>query len=99
MSFRTDQSTAAPRLARQALVEWLASVRCPDKVTSDMLLVVSELTTNAVLHAGSAVTVMASFDEGRLRIEVHDHDPAPPHIRHRPDADGGWGLRVVAHPS
>jgi hypothetical protein len=41
----------------------------PEQVASDAQLVVSELTTNAVVHAGSAPTVMASFDDGWLRIE------------------------------
>lgn len=66
------------------------------QVASDAQLVVSELTTNAVVHAKSARTVIASFDDSRLRIEVHDHDPAPPRLRDRPDADGVWGLRIVA---
>ena len=96
MPFQAGHSRAAPRLARQALSEWLARVPCPDKVTHDALLVVSELTTNAVLHPRSSATIVASFDDGRLRIEVHDDDPTPPQIRHQPDADGGWGLRLVA---
>jgi anti-sigma regulatory factor (Ser/Thr protein kinase) len=96
MSFRAGRSTPAPRLARQALSEWLAGVACSDKATLDALLVVSELTTNAVVHAGSAVTIVASFDDGRLRIEVHDRDRTPPHVRDQADADGGWGLRLVA---
>ena len=69
---------------------------CPDQVASDAQLVVSELTTNAVMHAQSAPTVIATFDDGRLRIEVHDHDPRPPQLGDRPGADGGWGLRIVA---
>jgi anti-sigma regulatory factor (Ser/Thr protein kinase) len=69
---------------------------CSDRVASDAQLVVSELTTNAVVHANAAPTVIASFDDGRLRIEVHDHDPTPPQLSARPDAEGGWGLLLVA---
>jgi anti-sigma regulatory factor (Ser/Thr protein kinase) len=96
MSFQAGWSAAAPRMARQAMREWLADVPCSNAVVEDALVVVSELTTNALMHAGSAATVVASFDHGRLRVEVHDEDPMPPQLRAQPDASGGWGLRVVA---
>jgi anti-sigma regulatory factor (Ser/Thr protein kinase) len=96
MAFRADRSASAPRLARQAMREWLASVRCPDRVSADALLVVSELLTNAVVHARSEATIVASFDDGRLRVEVHDGDLTPPRLSDQPDASGGWGLRLVA---
>jgi anti-sigma regulatory factor (Ser/Thr protein kinase) len=76
--------------------EWLTDVPCATALVEDVLLVVSELTTNALVHAGSAATIVALFDDSRLRVEVHDEDPAPPQLRDRPDGAGGWGLRVVA---
>jgi anti-sigma regulatory factor (Ser/Thr protein kinase) len=96
MSFQFRRSLAAPGLARRALAQWLDSVPCPAPIASDAQLVVSELTANAVVHAHSAPTVVASFDDGRLRIEVHDQHPTLPHIRDRPGPNGGWGLRLVA---
>ena len=96
MRFQPGRSAAAPRLARDALGEWLATIPCSDTVARDAQLVVSELTTNAIVHTRSAPTVVASFDEGRLRIEVHDHDRAPPRTRDQSDTAGGWGLRLVA---
>jgi serine/threonine-protein kinase RsbW len=96
MRFEPGRSAAAPRLARHALGEWLTRVPCSDTVARDAQLVVSELTTNTIVHTGSAPTVVASFDEGRLRIEVHDQDRAPPRPGDRCDAGGGWGLRLVA---
>ena len=96
MTFQTGWSATAPRMARRAMREWLADVPCPDALVEDALLVVSELTTNALIHAGSATTMEVSFDDGRLRIEVHDEDPVPPQLRDEPDGNGGWGLRVVA---
>ena len=96
MSFQAGWSAAAPRLARQAMREWLTDVPCPDALAEDALLVVSELTTNALIHAGSAATIVALFDDGRLRVEVHDEDPVAPQLRDHPDGSGGWGLRVVA---
>ena len=96
MSFRAGWSAAAPRMARQTMRDWLADVPCPDAVVEDALVVVSELTTNALIHAGSAATIVASFDYGRLRVEVHDEDREPPQLRDQPDGSGGRGLRVVA---
>lgn len=96
MRFQPGRSTAAPGLARHALGEWLATVPCADTVARDAQLVVSELTTNTIVHTRSAPTVVASFDEGRLRIEVHDQDRAMPRTCDRSDASGGWGLRIVA---
>ena len=83
-------------MARQTMRKWLADVPCPDTVVEDALVVVSELTTNTLIHAGSAATIVASFDDGQLRIEVHDKDREPPQLRDQPDGSGGWGLRVVA---
>jgi len=57
--------------------------------------VLSELTTNALVHAGSAATIVALLDDGRLRVKVNDEDRVPPRLRDRSDGSGG-GLRVVA---
>lgn len=72
---------------------------CPDSIARDALLVVSELTTNTVVHTRSSPTIVASFDEGWLRIEVHDLDRSPPRARQSADVNGGWGLRLVAEVS
>ena len=95
MTFQAGRSPVGPGLARHAFAEWLATMPCPEPVAADAQLVVSELTTNAVMHADSAPTLIASFDAGRLRIEVHDQDRQPPHARTL-DGSGGWGLRLVA---
>lgn len=84
----------APALARHALRAWLATLDC-DGVGSDALLVISELTTNAVVHARSSAAIVASLDDGRLRIELHDDDPTRPQMSDIPGAEGGWGLRIV----
>ena len=96
MRFEPGRSTEAPRFARHALGDWLATIPCSDTVTRDAQLVVSELITNTILHTRSAPTVVASYDDGRLRIEVHDQDRAPPRIGDQADASRGWGLRLVA---
>jgi PAS domain S-box-containing protein len=48
----------------------------PDEVTDDLVLVATELTSNAVLHVGGAVTVTARLEPSRVRLEVHDHAPS-----------------------
>ena len=75
----------APREARHALRDFLATVACPEQLREDMLLVVSELVTNAVVHARSDPIVVAMFDDGRLRIEVYDDDRSPPTVTPRRD--------------
>lgn len=92
-----EPSSSAPRQARRALGEWLEQSTCDVDQRGDLLLVISELVTNAVVHAGSQFEVVASFDEGRVRVEVHDSHQAPPVERAADDGDGpgGWGLRLV----
>ncbi|MBP0449142.1 ATP-binding protein [Kitasatospora sp. RG8] len=67
-------------------------------VSQDVLLMVSELVTNACLHApGGPRELRLSWNGERLRVEVTDASPVPPQLR--PHADpgrpGGHGLRVV----
>lgn len=59
------------------------------------VLLVSELATNAVLHARTPFTVTIELD-AVLRVEVHDDDPRPPHPRdYGPEASSGRGMHLV----
>ncbi|MFE7773696.1 ATP-binding protein [Streptomyces sp. NPDC057445] len=66
-------------------------------VSEDVLMVVSELVTNACLHAEGPQELVLHCTAERLRIEVSDPSPVPP--RPRPHADpakpGGHGLVVL----
>ncbi|MEU0395508.1 ATP-binding protein [Streptomyces sp. NPDC006208] len=68
-----------------------------DVVVEDVLLLVSEVVTNACLHAGGPQELTLNQSGGRLRIEVADASPAPP--RHRPpralSQPGGHGLIIM----
>lgn len=64
-----------------------------------MSLIISELVTNAVVHARSPLRIVVTFSRDRLRIEVHDEDSTPPRVRPQPGPDGGFGLRIVAEAS
>ncbi|MEU2432693.1 ATP-binding protein [Streptomyces sp. NPDC007861] len=67
-------------------------------VAEDVLMVVSELVTNACLHTEGPQELVLHCTPERLRIEVSDGSPVPP--RPRPHADpalpGGHGLVVLA---
>jgi anti-sigma regulatory factor (Ser/Thr protein kinase) len=90
-----ERSLHAPRQARHGLREWLDGLSCPDRIKDDSLVVVSELVTNAVVHARSEPVVVALFDDGRLRIEVHDDDRSPPVVLPAGGPGGGFGMRLV----
>lgn len=84
---------AARRFVAEALADWGASW---DDVVDPALLVVTELTTNAVAHGHSSCTVALGRAHGVLRISVGDRHPALPVVR-EPDAarPGGRGLYLV----
>jgi serine/threonine-protein kinase RsbW len=59
-------------------------------------VVVSELVTNSVLHAGTPSRVVVSIDTDCVRIEVHDADPTLPTMRApTPETVTGRGLVLV----
>lgn len=60
------------------------------------LLLVSELATNAMEHAGTAFEVTVVTGAESVRIEVSDGSNMPPLVGHRPiDSERGRGLRIV----
>ncbi len=94
MEVRLERSPYAPTVARHALADWLRQVPCEPETVDEVILVVSELVTNAVVHARSAPLMKAAFDEGRLRLEVHDDSADPPTAR--PPRRDGFGLHIVS---
>ncbi|MEV7596022.1 ATP-binding protein [Kitasatospora sp. NPDC089797] len=87
--------------SRQALLSWNWLPAVDDEqraVVEDVLLMVSELVTNACLHAaGGPSELRLRWDGLRLRVEVVDGSPVPPRLRRYgdPAQPGGHGLRVV----
>jgi anti-sigma regulatory factor (Ser/Thr protein kinase) len=65
-------------------------------VVDDAVLLISELATNAVLHARTAFTVEVSSSPERVRICVADSSPLPPRTRsYGLESTTGRGLRLV----
>ncbi|WP_030690759.1 ATP-binding protein [Streptomyces globisporus] len=63
----------------------------------DVLLLVSEVVTNACLHAGGPEELVLRHGQGRLRVEVYDASPDHPRVRvpRSPALPGGHGLMVL----
>ena len=64
--------------------------------TDDVTLLVSELASNAVRHAGSPFTVAVGCDASTVRVEVADASPVLPAPQEPPvEAVTGRGLMIV----
>ncbi|MFG3150835.1 SpoIIE family protein phosphatase [Streptomyces sp. NPDC048219] len=98
---------AARATVRAALADWAApglpgAQHLTGHLVADALVVVSELVTNAVVHAGTDVEVVCRLEEtGALVVEVTDHHPARTPRggdRETPDEtpEYGRGLGLVA---
>ncbi|WP_399884887.1 SpoIIE family protein phosphatase [Streptomyces sp. BBFR51] len=98
---------AAREMVRAALADWSAlglpgTEQLTEHLAADALVVVSELVTNAVVHAGTDVEVTCRVEEtGTLVVEATDHHPsrAPSGGDHETPhelPEYGRGLRLVA---
>jgi anti-sigma regulatory factor (Ser/Thr protein kinase) len=91
---RFDPSPSSARAARRFATEALSGWGTP--VPAHLPLLVSELASNAVLHAGTPFEVaIETFDE-RVQVRVHDGSSTMPRWR-RPEVDAvtGRGLPLV----
>jgi len=86
----------APSRARAWIARATEDVALSAAQREVVALLVSELVTNAVVHAGTPSTVSALADAGQLVICVQDGDDRLPTVSDAPgDREGGWGLRLV----
>ena len=87
----------APAQARRFVAEVLEVWGHDGAFIEDAKLVVSELTTNAVVHAGSAFRLVVRRRTSEMWLEVHDSSHAFSELRAgAPAADSGHGLNLVA---
>lgn len=105
-------SPRTPAAARQLIRTWLLAWEIPAEQAQDMLVIATELMTNAVVHTDSSQIVVEIQIAGRgelrrLRIIVSDQDPysGPIRVDGRSDPDGrdisalssrGRGLAIVS---
>ncbi|MFE7352485.1 SpoIIE family protein phosphatase [Streptomyces sp. NPDC057543] len=91
--------SAGRRFVEAALTEWTglglpAAVGFSERLADDAAVVVSELVTNAVVHAGTNVELLCRLEEATedeaaaLVLEVSDHHPARA-VRSERAEDGG----------
>lgn len=88
-----------PRL-RHAVVRHLSAMHVADEVVRTAALLISELTTNAILHAKPPIRCAAFLthfeDHTNIRLEVWDSSTAPLVMRDpMMDEEFGRGLRLV----
>ena len=84
---------AARRFASQHLLDFNGSPEAVDKAR----LLVTELATNAVMHARSPIRLTVESHDDSVRVEVRDDDPRPIEAPAAPevDATSGRGLWLV----
>ena len=86
-----------PRLvvqARQFVTEHAPSL--PAETRDALLLLTSELVTNAVLHARTPLEVGITVSEASVLVTVHDLDLTRSEQQPYDGREGGWGLGLVS---
>jgi anti-sigma regulatory factor (Ser/Thr protein kinase) len=87
----TESVPAARRFVMNALQGMDAADVCDDVVA-----LVSEVATNAVIHARTPFTIVVRREEDTVRVRVHDRSAVIPRRRaYGLDATTGRGLRLV----
>jgi anti-sigma regulatory factor (Ser/Thr protein kinase) len=87
-----------PSAARRFVEAAVRRLRLDEEVGATLVLVASELATNAVVHGCGPVALTVAYRSGELTIEVADGDPRCERVRPRPVDDaapGGRGLRLL----
>jgi DNA-binding NarL/FixJ family response regulator len=105
LAAEVQSAGSARRFVETTLEEW----DCADSLEIVKLLV-SELVTNAVLHAGSDAEVVVQLTPSVLHVEVMDGSPVMPVLRQPGSSDtsgrglalvdnfaSAWGTRRLAH--
>ena len=82
------------RIARHEVEQVIAGY--PEDVRATVVLLTSELASNAVVHGQTAFTVRAHADRSVVRVAICDSGGRQPAIVAREaTTKGGWGLSMV----
>lgn len=81
------------RSARHLLASHLKAWGCID--ADAVLLVFSELVTNALLHGGSASRIAVTHRSNVTSLAIEDRNRQPPEVQPEGSEVGGYGLRIV----
>jgi anti-sigma regulatory factor (Ser/Thr protein kinase) len=95
---RLPTEAAQVRTARDFVRARVAAWGLPDELADDVIVVTSELITNAIKYAPSKAELALARDGDVIRVEVRDDEPAAPALAKEEDTGaipGGRGLRIV----
>jgi anti-sigma regulatory factor (Ser/Thr protein kinase) len=88
---------ASPTAARRFVEDTLDRWGCDDRLIDNAILIVTEMSTNAVVHQGSPFTVTLESHDDAVRVTVQDRSASMPTLRNGALlAESGRGLRLVA---
>jgi anti-sigma regulatory factor (Ser/Thr protein kinase) len=90
-----DPSPHGPAQARAAVAKWAGELGI-ERLCDDLVLIVSELVTNAIRYGEPPVRLSVSADTRTVTVTVVDAAPSQPVRRQVPDeAEGGRGLLLI----
>ena len=97
LELQLPHTTDSVRRARRTIAAFLDPSEVPVPIVDDLLLLVSELVTNAVVHAGSPAVVRLDADVERIKVAVADRDgeKAPAVVEPDPLSSSGRGVLLV----
>jgi anti-sigma regulatory factor (Ser/Thr protein kinase) len=97
LELQLPHTTQSVRRARRTIAAFLDPSEVPLPIVDDLLLLVSELVTNAVVHAGSPAVVRLDADVERIKVAVADQDAdrAPTVVDPDEQSSSGRGVLLV----
>ena len=91
-----DHDVHGPAQARRVVAECAARLGLEPEQGEDLLLVVSEMVTNAVRHGQPPVQLELVAEPDRVTVAVADGSPRPPQPRPADaEAEGGRGMALL----
>jgi anti-sigma regulatory factor (Ser/Thr protein kinase) len=94
LALPAEPSSAAA--ARHSLAAYCRDHGVPTQLTDDALLVISELVTNAVLHAGTPTMAWAEYEPGSITVAVVDGSSSLPALLAPSERrESGRGVAII----